>query len=91
VEKLWKTECPKSEQAPKRAPPSPPSKLQAHADLAVAYREMGRVWDALEEAAVVLTSKAGPTLVNQALGVVFDSRLARPALAHELSTLLFQV
>jgi hypothetical protein len=56
----------------------PAGNAQAHADLAMAYAEMGLMADAFREAAIALRETAPRPVVRRVLGWLFDPAHARP-------------
>lgn len=64
---------------------------RAHADLAVAFAEMGLVQDALEEAALVLAPGADDDARGRALEAVLSPTLLRPGGLAVLRGLLYPV
>jgi hypothetical protein len=55
----------------------PQDEVQAHADLAVAYREMQLAEDAIVEAATALCNRPGAEAARQAIDVLLGPRLQR--------------
>ena len=83
LDRIWKASV------TSRRPAIEPADAVTHADLALAYLEMGLLQEALMEAAGVLSAGIVTTAALDALRVVFSERLAQRNAITQLRKLIF--